>query len=53
MIVEDIVEMRPEDFHVLVGIGRLVPVRESHRHVCQLVVVRHFSFGKETDVFPC
>ena len=53
MIVEDIVEMRPEDFHIFGGIGRLVPVRQSHRHVRQLVVMRHFTFRKETNVFPC
>ena len=45
MIVEDIVEMRPEDIHVLGGIGRLVPVRESHCHVRHLVVVRRFAFS--------
>jgi len=53
VIVEDIVEMRSEDFHVLGGIGRLVPIRESHCHVCHLVVMRHFAFGKETNVLPC
>ena len=52
VIVEDIVEMRSEDFHVLGGIGRLVPIRESHCHVCHLVVMRHFAFGKETNVLP-
>ena len=46
VIVEDIVEMRSEDFHVLGGIGRLVPVRESHCHVHHLVVVRRFAFSK-------
>jgi hypothetical protein len=46
MIVEDIVEMRSEDFH-------LVSVRESHCHVRQLVVVRRFAFRKETNVLPC
>ena len=46
VIVEDIVEMRSEDFH-------LVSVRESHCHVRQLVVVRRFAFRKETNVLPC
>jgi hypothetical protein len=50
--VEDIVEMRSEDFHVLGGIGRLV-VRESHCHVCHLVVIGRFAFCKEADVLPC
>ncbi len=53
VIVEDIVEMRSKDFHVLGGIGRLVPVRESHCYVRCLVVVRHFAFRKEMDVLPC
>ena len=53
VIVEDIVEMRSEDFHVLGGIGRLVPIRESHCHVRHLVVMRRFTFGKETNVLPC
>ena len=51
--VEDIVEMRSDDFHVLGGIGHLVPVRESHCHVCHLVVMRRFTFREETDVLPC
>jgi len=49
----DIVEMRPEDFHVLGGMGRLVPIRESHCHVRHLVVMHCFAFGKETNVLPC
>jgi len=53
VIVEDIVEMRSEEFHVLGGIGRLVPIRESHCHVRHLVVMRCFAFGKETNVLPC
>ena len=52
LIVEDIVEMRSEDFHVLGGTGRLVPIRESHCHVRHLVGMRCFAFGKETNVLP-
>ena len=53
VIVEDIVEMRSEDFHVLGGTGPLVPVRELHCHVRHLVVMRCFAFGKKTNVLPC
>jgi len=52
VIVEDIVEMRSEDFHVLGGIGCLVPIKESHCHVRHRVVMRCFAFGKETNVLP-
>jgi hypothetical protein len=54
VIVEDIVEMRSEDFHVLGGIGRLVPVRESHCHLFVILLWCAVSpFRKETDVLLC
>ena len=53
VIVEGIVEIKSEDFHVLGGIGRLVPIRKSHFHVRHLVVMRRFAFGKEKNVLPC
>ena len=53
VIVEGIVEIKSEDFHVLGGIGRLVPIRKLHYHVCHLVVIRRFAFGKEMNVLPC
>jgi hypothetical protein len=53
VVVKDIVEVRSKDCHVLGGVGRLSPVRESHCHVCHLLVVRRFSFRKEADVLPC
>ncbi len=40
VIVEDVMEVRFEDFHVLRSIGCLGSIGESHCHVCHLVGMR-------------
>jgi hypothetical protein len=53
VIVEDVMEVRSKDFHVLGSIGCLGSIRESYCHVCHLIVMCRCAFYKEANVLPC